>query len=56
MKGQDMNVRTYLMLLMACAGLGAMTGVVQSQDLPSILCPPSENPAPAGSGLIWVFN
>jgi hypothetical protein len=51
-----MTMRTYLMLLVACAGLGAAVGIVQSQDSPSVQCPAPGNLAPGGSGLIWVFN
>jgi hypothetical protein len=50
-----MTMRTCLMVLLACAGLGAAVGVVQSQDSPSV-CPAPSNSASGGSGLIWAFN
>ena len=51
-----MTMRTCLMLLVACAGLGAVVGVVQSQDSPSVQCPAPSHSASGGSGLIWAFN
>lgn len=51
-----MTMRTYLLLLVACAGLGTLASVVQSQDLPSQACAPHLDLTGGGSGLIWAFD
>jgi hypothetical protein len=39
-----MTTRTYLMLLVVCAGLTAAAGTVQADDSTSLQCPASQAP------------
>lgn len=44
----SMTMRTYLMLLVVCAGLST-AGAIQAEDSTSLQCPIPGNPAPDGS-------